>query len=522
MGKDTTVDQSEIKGALSSIGLSVILILGATFFSQGLGFITRITMARYLPIDGYGNVVLGISLLNLVGIAALAGLPQAISRYIPRKETQDERQIVISTSFQIVGTFSLVIALLILLLAEPIAKFVFNNSDLVWVFRIFAGILPFYALFKLSIGGFRGYEKTTPQVITDKALLPGLQLIGIAVFVTLGYNYAGIAFAYAVSFLLVSAVSIALIYRLGDFSVRTFFKINSGEQYRELLVFSIPLAASGAINTIAKHSDLVVLGIFLSSGPVGVYEISYRMALFVIFIFSPAVGYLLQPLLSRFDAAEDHKKMEQLYSVTTRWVVVASFPVFSLLLLFPEQTLSFFFREEYSRGALSLSILAVGFMASRLPGLTGTFLTATGKTKTILYISLATATINIGMNIILIPTLGIYGAAIATATAHIFNNTVQVYIMERKFGIHPFNRNYILPSIFMVGLFIGIYLSPIQLDRFTFQEGFVTAVGMGVAFLIFVLLTRSVYNVEAELAESLLHRVGISVPISRYLQPFIH
>jgi len=521
MSDEAAVDHSEIKSALGSIGLSAMLILGATFLSQGLGFITRITMARYLPVDGYGNVVLGISIMNLLGIVALSGLPAALSRYIPRKETDDERRRIVVSAFHIVVVVSLFLAVGTFLLAEPVSRVVFDNPDLVWVFRIFALVLPFYALFKLSVGGFRGYEKTKPQVVTDKVLLPGLQLLGIVAFVTLGYDTAGIAFAYAVAFGFVGVVSVAIVYRLGTVSPPDILTGGSIEKYRELLTFSIPLAASGAINTIAKHSDLVILGIFRDSGPVGVYELAFRMSFFVVAFFSPAVGYLFQPLVSKFDADNEIEKMDQLFTVTTRWIVVATFPVFALMFLFPEQTLTFFFGGDYSQGALALSILVLGFMISRLPGLTSGFLTATGKTKTLMYISVGTAVVNIVLNIALIPAFGILGAAIATASARLFNNITQSIVIVREFGMHPFKRDYVLPSVVMGSILIGVYVAPLPLEEFEFYEGFIFAAALGILFLLILLLTRSIYAVEVQLIDTLVKKSGIPISVSTRLQQFV-
>lgn len=521
MSSNEDIDYSEIRSALSSIGLSAVLIFGATLLSQGLGFLTRISMARYLPVDGYGNVVLGISLLNILGIAALAGFPKTLSRYIPREDDEEERRAIITSSFQIVLILSISLTVVTFLLAEPISVIIFNNKDIVWIFQIFALILPFYTTFKLSIGGFRGYERTKPQVITDKVMLPGLQLIGILLFVSLGYNTEGIAFAYALSFSFVGIVGAIVVYRIGNFSIWDIINIGAIGRYRELLMFSVPLAISGGVHVVAKHSDILILGIYRDSGQVGKYEVAFRMGLFVVFLFSPSIRYLFQPLVSKLDANDDKRKIQQLYTVTTRWVVVATFPVFGLLVLFPSQTLGFFFGASYTRGAIPLSILATGFMISLIPGLTGSFLTAIGKTKTIMYISIGTALLNIIANFAFIPHYGILGAAIATAGSRIINDFTQWYLIVKRTGIHPFKREYTVPLTVMSLLMIGIYISPMPLNEFSFIEGFLTATALSVLYIVVLLLTKSIYAVEVDLVESLFKRVGVTISLKNRLRPFI-
>ncbi|MFC7135348.1 MULTISPECIES: flippase [Salinibaculum] len=521
MSSDEDADYSEIRAALGSIGLSAVLIFGATLLSQGLGFLTRVTMARYLPVDGYGIVVIGLSVLNLFGLVALAGMPAALSRYLPRRETADERRRILSSAFQIVGVLSVITGAGIFLTAKLLATAVFGNPDLVWIIRIFAAILPFYAIFKMGLGGFRGYETTYPRILTQNVLRPGLQLAGILLFVSLGYGTTGIAFAYASAFVVAAAVGMGLLYRVSEFSAWEVLRRGSISRHKELLLFSVPLAASGAINVVAKHSDLILLGMFKSGTEVGLYEVAFRMGVFVTLLFTPAIGYLFQPIISRFDANADRGKMDKLYTVTTRWIVVASFPVFALFFLFPEQSLAFFFSEKYVASRWALRILLVGFVISLLPGLTGMFLTAVGETKILMYISAGTMFLNVAINVILIPSYGIIGAAIATATARIFNNVVQSYFIYRKYTVHPFNRGYVIPTALMGIVFVLLFAAPIPFSNLSFGFGVFVAVGIGVIHLTLVLVTRSIYSVELALIDGLLNRLGIAASISKSLQRFV-
>ncbi|MFB6187851.1 MAG: flippase [Halobacteriaceae archaeon] len=483
MSSDGDIEYSEIQSALRSIGLSAALIFGATLLSQGLGFLTRVVMARYLPVDGYGNVVIGLSVLNLFGIAALVGMPNALSRYLPRQETTNERRSILVSTFQIVGVFSLTLAISVYLAADLLAILVFGDQGLVWIIRIFAGILPFYAMFRLSLGGFRGYEATYPRIILQNVLRPGLQLAGIVVFVLIGYGTTGIAFAYGIAF--------------------------------------VGVAASGAINMIAKHSDLIILGIYKPSSLVGIYDVTFKMAVFLPLLFTPALGYLFTPIMSRLDANTELQRMDELYTVMTRWLVVAAFPIFALLFMFPGQSLGFFFGANYQGGQTALRILLIGFMIGLLPGMTGNFLTAVGETKLLMFISTGTMLLNVVVNIVLIPSYGIVGAAIATASARTFNIIFQYYFIYRKYSVNPFDRKYIIPTILMTGLFVSLFLAPISFTTLNFIMAVPVAAGLGFVYIAFFLVTRSIYEVELLLVDELLKKIGVHISVSDYLQPFV-
>lgn len=521
MGSTDNVATAEIQSALESIGRSAALIFAATLLSQGLGFLTRVVMARYLPVDGYGNVVIGLSILNLAGIAALVGMPATLSRYLPRKENVKEKNKTVATAFQIVGVFSLALAVGLYLLAEPVARYVFGNTDLIWIIRIFAGVIPFYAVFRLCLGGFRGYETTMPRVVTQNILRPGFQLVGIVLFVSIGLGTDGIAIAYGLGFILVAVIALALFYWTSEFSMGELLSRQSMTKYRKLLAFSVPLAASGATMIIAKQSDLILLGIFLPSDRVGTYEVAFRMAMFSYVLFTPAVGYLFQPIISRFDANDQYEKIDALYTVATRWIVLGSFPAIVLFILFPEQTISLFFGAEYVGGGLALQILVVGFTVALIPGLTANFLTSVGKSKVVFYVSTAAMIINIIGNIVLIPLYGILGAAVATASARSFNNLSALYIIHREYGVHPFDRKFVVPTGLMVLIMGLVVITPLPLERLTFAQGFVVAATFGLTYLILCFATRSIYKVELSMADALFQRFGIPIRVSDRFDIFV-
>jgi len=138
-----------------------------------------------------------------------------------------------------------------------------------------------------------------------------------------------------------------------------------------------------------------------------------------------------------------------------------------------------------------------------------------------MYISAGTMFLNVVVNVALIPIYGIVGAAIATATARTFNNTIQSFFIYRKHGISPFDRNYVVPTALMLGIFFSLYIAPISFSSLTFVEAIPVAAGIGLVFLLVLLVTRSIYAVELELIDGLLERAGIPVSVSGYLQPFI-
>jgi O-antigen/teichoic acid export membrane protein len=509
-------DFSAIRGALGSIGLSAIIVLGGSVLSQAMGLGTRIVMTRFLPVDGYGDIVLGITVLNLLGIVSIVGLGQAQTRYLPQAESAEERTRIAATIYQIGIGLSIVWALVGFFGAEFIVGRVFDSPGMANIVRIFALTLPFYVFYKLSLKGIQGHKKTTPNILTRNVVHPFTRLGAVAVLAFAGFGTVGLAIGYNLAFVIGGLVAFLLFIRVGGHRIRSLLIPSSGGRYRELLGFSIPLAVSASFGLVTKNSDRFLLGVFDTSSAVGVYDVAFLVSQFILF-FGPVLNYLFQPIMAEYDAEDDYQHMNKLYTIVTRWLVILTFPIFSLLFLFPETLLGTFFGSEYQAGGFALALLAIGFYAAGFVGLSGSFLTATGDTKVLMYISAATAALNLGLNVAFIPVFGIVGAAIATVGSTILNNLLQSLYIYISTEIHPFTRELVVPTA-LAGLCVAgteIFLDSVPT---TFVQGLTVSAMLGVVFLLCIAATRSVYMIELQLADSLLERFGVDWDLENRLE----
>jgi len=509
---------SEIRGALGSIGLSSLVVFAGSILSQGLGFGTRIVMTRFLPVDGYGDVVLGITVLNVLGIVSIVGLGQAQVRYLPRAENQEERTRIAASIYQIGIGLSLVWAAVGFFGAEFIAGTIFDSPGMANVVRVFALTLPFYVFYKLSLKGIQGHKETTPNILTRNVVHPITRLGGVGILALVGVGTAGIAIGYNLAFVVGGLTAFFFFIRSGGYRIRSFLAPARQGRYREFLTFSVPLAVSASFGLVIKNSDRFLLGVFDTSSAVGVYDVTLLLSQFILF-FGPVLNYLSQPIMSEYDAEDNHRRMDKLYTIVTRWLVVTTFPIFALLVLFPEVILKTFFGTEYTAGALALAILSIGYFFARFFGLGGSLLTAIGETRAVMYISGATAALNLGLNLLLIPNYGIVGAALATVTSLVLNNALQLGYIYRSIGIQPFNFELILPSLLALVCLWSVDQFFLY-TTFGFPGAFATASALGVVFVLCIFLTRSVYVVELKLAGSFLAKIGIDLKLEQRLKTF--
>jgi O-antigen/teichoic acid export membrane protein len=360
---------------------------------------------------------------------------------------------------------------------------------------------------KMSIGSIQGVQESIPKVYIQHLALPACRFLGIVAVLILGGNILGIAWAYALSY--------AVAAFLGLYFVATRTPLFSWglpyeSSHRQLLSFSAPLIVSSAMALIFADMDMFMIGIFRNTAEVGVYNVVYPLAQLLLVALS-GFKFLFMPVLSELHSQGEQNRMKRTYEVVTKWIALATFPLFIVTILFPVTLISITFGVKYASGAVALAVLATGFFSHVLAGFNGATLTSIGRTRQIMYANTATAAINIILNLMLIPRYGVLGAAIATAVAYLTLNVILSYQLHKLSGIHPFSMSLVRPLAAGIGItafcyggvVIFVESSPFRLLAFL--------IVFGSAYPITVLRLGGVEKEEVMLVLSFEERFGVDL-----------
>lgn len=127
-------------------------------------------------------------------------------------------------------------------------------------------------------------------------------------------------------------------------------------------------------------TDTLMLGYDKSSDVVGLYNAAAPIARLVP-IFLNFAGFLYAPIAAQLYAQGELKEMGRTYQILTKWIFCLTLPIFSMMFLFPETIIYFFFGDKYLSVAPALQILALGFTFHTFLGLNGMSLVVIGDTK---------------------------------------------------------------------------------------------------------------------------------------------
>lgn len=414
------------------------IIFAGMFISKILGYVYRVYIARHFGPEAYGLFSLGLAVTGIVFTISLLGLFDSVVRYTSYYRIKNETQKlkgVITSSFKIVLLLSATLSAFLYIMSYKIALELFNKPELILFIKILAVSIPFYCLSNLTFAIFRGFQK--PQY---EAYLYNIfsNLAKVVIVLIVGFytkDLYNIAWSWTIAWILTLLLSLYFLEKRVFHIFKT--KIKSISMKKKLLHFSLPLLFTGIMWMIITWTDTIVLGYYKSSSVVGIYNAALPTSVLLLTI-PIAFMVMFMPVITGLYAGNKVKEIGKLYKTITRWVFYINFPLFLIIALFSKQILNILFGAEYVSGYQALIILGFGFMFGSLLRASYFVLGTIKKTKYIMYNSLIAASLNLILNIYLVPKYALVGAAFATATSFIvlrLLSTVQVWHFLKMFPL---------------------------------------------------------------------------------------
>jgi O-antigen/teichoic acid export membrane protein len=424
-----------------------ILTKGAGFFtlghiiSVGLDFVIVIALARFLGAYSYGLYSLGIIVLSISSLIARFGLNNGVLKYVAlysgvNNEEKTKGTIIQSIIFTL--ALGLVIGFIVYIFSSQIAD-IYQKKDLAPVIKIFAVAIPFSALLPVLSGITRGFKTNKYMVIGTNIIKVIANLVFIILFFYLGLGLSGAVWANIIG--IIAAVLFFL------YSIKKLFpgiilrEIVPKFETKKLLSTSVPLLAIGMISFLIHWTDTLMVGYFLSAEDVGIYRVAIQVAT-TILIFINAFNSIFASTISDFYYRNKKEDLNNLFKTVTRWGLYLGLLVFLIILISPDEILQLF-GKSFLLGRNSLLLLSFGQIINVGVGATGFMLMMTNREKIESLNAAGILILNIILNLILIPRLGIIGAAIATSVSIGVINILRVIEIYFSLKIHPFNIKFI-------------------------------------------------------------------------------
>ena len=386
----------------------VSITFAASIISMFLGFVITIILARYL---GAGDLGLYRMVSTIYGIAMLfaaIGIPAAIIKYMAEyKGDRNKTNSIVSAG--VITSLLLGIGFSVLFyLSSGIFEEIFKMPGLAGLLKIFSPVFPFALVGGVLLGmlnGLREMKKFGTATIIQSVLM----LVISVLLIYFGFGVAGVVIGGVLA-----SVGWCLYLLL---ITRDYFKITFegyAENTKMMLVFGVQIFAGNAINMINYQADIVLIGYFLTATDVGYYAVAVGLSKFF-WIIPQSIQTIVYPSVSKYWAKNNHSALQTMIDKSMKYTACVLLPIGLGVGFFARDIITMIFGEGFGYAVLPLLILITGTVIFGIVKAIGGSMTGAGRPDIGLKIVGISATTNIGLNVLLIPYLGIAGAAIATA-----------------------------------------------------------------------------------------------------------
>lgn len=501
-------------------GIALIGSLASLLFA----FIGRVMIARIGTEADYGVFSLALAVLSICAVISTLGLRDGLARAIAHARGKKDNlrvQKLIPASIQFSLLTSLLVGTIIFFTSDILSGQVFHDAALALPLKVFAVGVPFFTMLYVLVSIFRGFDDIKPTVYFDNILNNLLFPVFLLPLIFFSLPISGVYYAFLAS-LVISCIALIVyaVKRLPS-PVKIVSKAIAGPIAKELLVFSLPLLGVAILALLVTWTDTLMIGGFRTSAEVGLYNAAYPLAHF---ISTPLRAILLiyMPVTSGLYAQGLIPEIRRNFSILTKWLCAATLPLFLILFLFPETVLNFLFGASYAPAATALRILSLGSIINNFLGPNGATLIAMGRVRFIMWATLATTLLNVGLNFALIPPLGIEGAAIASIAAMISINLIRCWKLHSISGAQPLSKNLIKPILASLAAVVLIYFVATSFLTITLWMLPLLFILCYVIYGLAVLFTKSFDKEDIAMLLAIEKRAGLNLaPLKRFLRRFL-
>jgi O-antigen/teichoic acid export membrane protein len=424
------------------------LIGSVTNALLGFGFV--VVIGRTLSVRQAGGLFEAIAIFTILNFTAVLGADAGLLKLMPTIRVPADLRVLVAVS--IIPAFFVGVALSAVMFfnAASLARLLIHQGPVIAAtkeLRIVALFLPFATTTTIALAGVRAWS-ITQSVAVQSLLVPIGRLILIGAFISLGITPLLGALAFAAPFVIgAMAAGAFLLYHLekpifvGEppaerAGTRSSRKHIFGEFWR----FSAPRGIGAFFSVLLLLLDVVLLGALGSSAEVASYNVASRYIMIGGLGLS-AMAFAISPQLSRLWAAGMTRAVRTVYRESTWWIMGISWPVLILMASFAP-LLMLLVNRHYTTGVVALEVLAVATLVNTGTGNNFAAILMAGKNSTVLLIEASELTLNVILNVVLIPRLGATGAAIAWSVSILYGAVFASIVLFRIEGIHPFGRGY--------------------------------------------------------------------------------
>lgn len=402
--------------------------LAAQMAGAAFSLVLTLFLVRSLGPAEYGVLALAVSIGTVVLLASDLGISISASRFVAeRPHDRLHAAAVLRTAFGLKLVASLIATIALVALAPMIAD-AYGSSALVWPLRLVAVAVAAQNMGALFLEWFAGLSRLSLNLRYGLAE-SSVETAASICLVLLGAGAAGAVAGRAIGYAVAGILAVAFALRLlGWPAIRE--SRGKGVPARAILRYGSALLLIDGAFALFDRTDVLIIGAVLGTSSAGIYEAAARVITMLQYP-GIAVGSGYGPRLAAGQRSEEHVAQ---FTAALRYTVLLYLFLVAPTLVWAEPIVRLVLGSEYAESADVLRVLApTVFLSGVGPVLAGAanFL---GEARRRVPLAAAALALNVALDLILVPRIGVVAGAIGTGVAFAVYTGGHVVICRRALG----------------------------------------------------------------------------------------
>ncbi len=399
----------KLGGAGASTG--AIYLMAVKFVTIALGIVISRILSEYLSKYDYGTYSQIMLVVSTVTSFTILGMADAVNFFFCKESDEKLRESYVSTIFSLQYCVGIIAAALLMICYVPLCRY-FENNELKPLVFIAAALPMLQNLISMLQVLFVSIGKS--RSIAIRNLIVSILKLGIVSLACIALDSVAIIIAATLVIDIAQVVFFISVLRKNGCIIS--LKQTRAELIKPILNYSIPMAAFIMISTLTRDMDKYVISYFTDTETLAVYTNAAKVLPFDIVMSSFCT--VLLPYITNFVTRKHYDRATALYGRFIKIAYVSTAVLAGAALVSARELMTLLYTEEYLDG-LGVFCIYIIVDIFRFTNIT-LVLSAAGKTKNIMFISILGFALNFVLNILLYSVFGLEGPAISTLIVTLF------------------------------------------------------------------------------------------------------
>lgn len=399
-------------------------------------FLVTVVLARLLGVNGYGVYAYAYTLVILLATPVHAGLPLLVLRETAQSlaKGQPER---VRGVWRWSHRMAIGLSLAIVIGLGPwlVVWHGGLSSEVAMAILWALPLIPLVALCNLNGAAVRGLKRVAIGQFLEFVLRPSVLVafvVGLAITHSAWLSAANVMALHTLAAVMTLIVAAGMLWQYIPANVRLALPKVEPKGW---LGSSLTFALVAGFNVVNNQASTVMVGMITSSEAVGQYKVAIQMATLAAFGLQ-AINMVMAPRFAELWASNQRGRLQQLVTCSAQIVFAFNLLVTLIFVIFGRSLLTVVFGVGFAAAYAPLIILLLGQMVNALTGSVGVLLNMTGHERDAAWgIGIAVAT-NLLLHIILVPSQGMIGAAVAMAASMVTWNVLLWWLVRQRLGLN--------------------------------------------------------------------------------------